>query len=232
MASFTQPTNNQTTLPPPQGASEASPTIESRTIPTPERKQARRKGQHGKVGSQRTSRYVFNAAYWRAAGVVGQGDKPENPITKATTLSILQRAREILHKHLKVPRGELTHTEMKMKHDLQLARRYLERCFPVLGLAENQWAASYFLQEVTRRDKKKGCGRSRSLGEGDEGERETPRSSQCSVHGRVEDGGETGVFGEGLESQEASAGIFPGLINGTDENQPRHRIAPTTARSR
>ena len=41
-----------------------------------------------------------------------------------------------------------------------------------------------------------------------------------------------GAFGEGFESQEPSAGISPGLINGLEESQPHERIAPTTARRR
>ena len=104
----------------------------------------------------------------------------------------------------------------------------------MLGLAENQWAANYFMQEVTRRDKKKGCRRSRGLVQGDVEGREGSGSSQRSAHGGLEDGGDAsiGAFGEGFESQEASAGILPGLINGLEESQPRERIAPTTARRR
>ena len=110
---------------------------------------------------------MFNKTHWRAAGALCEEDKPENPITKTVTLSILKRAREILRKHLKMPRGELTRTVMTEKHDLQLARKHLERHFPMLGLAESQWAATCFLQEAARRDRKKGGGRSRDIMEGD-----------------------------------------------------------------
>ena len=102
------------------------------------------------------------------------------------------------------------------------------------GLAENQWAANCFTQEAARRDKKKGCRRSRGLAQGDAEGREGSGSSQRSAHGGLEDGGDAsiGAFGEGYESQKASAGILPGLINGLEESQPRERIAPTTARRR
>ena len=123
---------------------------------------------------------------------------------------------------------------MSERHDLQVARRHLERYFPTLGLAENQWAANHFTQEVTRRDKKKGSRRSRGLAQGDAEGREVSGSSQRSAHGELEDEGDAsiGAFGEGFESQEASAGILPGLINGLEGSQPRERIAPTTARRR
>ena len=154
------------------------------------------------------------------------------PITKTATLSILKRAREILRKHLKMPRGELAHAEMTEKRDLQLARRHLERHFPTLRLAENQWAAACFLQEVARRDEKKGGARSRDIIEGDWEGKEAAGSSLARSQGGVGDEGETGAFGEEADLQETSAEIFPGVIAGRRESQPRSRIAPTTARSR
>ena len=99
MASSTPLTNNQAA--PPRGqdsAVGAAPAIEPRGIATPQRMQARRKGQDGAVGSQKATRYALNAAHWRTAGARDQGDKTKSPITKATTLSILQRAREILRR--------------------------------------------------------------------------------------------------------------------------------------
>ena len=151
---------------------------------------------------------------------------------KAAALSILQRAREILRRRLNAPRGELARAEMSERRDLQAARRHLERNFPMLGSAENQWAANRFLQEAARRDKKKGCRRPRGLAKGDGKGREAAGSSQRSAHGGLDDGRDVEAFGEGFESQEASAGILAGLINGLEESQPRGRIAPTTARRR
>ena len=153
MASFTPLTNNQTTPPGAQDALAAPPAIEPRSIATPGPKESRRKGRNGKIGSQKASKFAFNAAHWRAAGVAGQGDKPEKPITRAISSRILQRSRELLCRTLKIPKGELSYTEIRNKHDLQPVRRCLEKYFPILGLAENQWAATCFLQEVARRDK-------------------------------------------------------------------------------
>ena len=79
-----------------------------------------------------------------------------NLISRSLGKSILQRSRDVLRNTLGVSRGKLTHTQMRKKWDLQPARRVLEKHFPVLALAENQRAAAFFLQEVARRDKKKG----------------------------------------------------------------------------
>ena len=84
----------------------------------------------------------------------------------------------------------------------------------MLGLAENQWAATYFLQEVARRDKRKRGGRSRDVTEGDGEGMKASGSSQASSQRGFEHGRDTGVFGEEADSQEASAGIFPGMLNG------------------
>ena len=138
MASSTQLTNNQTTPPRTEGVGGDSPAIEPRAIATPEREQARRKGQDEGIGSQKASRYVFNKMHRRAAGVVCEEGKPKKPITTTKTLSIQKRARGILCKRMKMPRGELTRTEMIEGCDLQLARRHLEKYFPILGLAESQ----------------------------------------------------------------------------------------------
>ena len=162
MASFTPLINNKTASPGAQDALAAPPAIEPRSIATPGPKESRRKGRNGKIGSQKASKFAFNAAHWRAAGVAGQGDKPEKPITRAISSRILQRSRELLCRTLKIPKGELSHAEIRNKRDLQPARRRLEKRFPALGLAENQWAATCFLQEGARRDKGEGSGRSRA----------------------------------------------------------------------
>ena len=107
----------------------------------------------------------------------------------------------------------------------------------MLGLAENQWVATYFLQEVARRDKRKSGerkrgGRSRDVTEGDREGMITAGSRLASSQGGFEDGRETGLFGEEVYSQEASAGIFSGVTNSRQESQHRSRIVPTTTRSR
>ena len=92
--------------------------------------------------------------------------------------------------------------------------------------------ATYFLQEVARRDKRKRSGRLRDVTGGYGEGMKAAGSSQASSQGRFEDGGDTGVFGEESDSQGASAGIFPGVINGRQESQRRSKIVPTTTRSR
>ena len=65
------------------------------------------------------------------------------------------------------------------------------------------------MQEAARRDKEKGCRRSRALAQGDAKGREASGSSQGSAHGGLKDGGDSRIeaFGEGFESQEASVEI-------------------------
>ena len=72
MASSAPFVNNQTAPPRDRNALGAAPAIEPRGIPMPERKQPRRTGQDGKVGSQKATRYAFSAVDWRAAGAEGQ----------------------------------------------------------------------------------------------------------------------------------------------------------------
>ena len=82
----------------------------------------------------------------------------------------------------------------------------LEKYFPALALAENQWAATCFLQEVARRDKKKDIDALSGEGrDGDEGGAEA--GSRCLMMGGRFDESEIGVFGEEAESQEASATV-------------------------
>ena len=193
---------------PPQGAPEAPSTIEPRSIRTPERTESRRVGRKGTLGSQKASRFVFNEAYWREARFPGQRNKP---ISRSLAGSISLRAREVLYNTLKIPRGKLTHTQMRNKWDLQPARRLPEKYFPVLGLAENQWAATYFLQEVARRDKKKEVRIASGVG-GDEGD-QVPEEAVGSSQRSSEESNEVGVFGEGLESQEVASIATRGLRN-------------------
>ena len=46
------------------------------------------------------------------------------------------------------------------------------------------------------------------------------------------DGSEVGVFGEGAESQEASASAVGSFANGPQNNRPRARISPSGRRGR
>ena len=231
MASFAPLTNNQTTPPRAQDALGAPPAIELRSIATPGPKESRRKGRSGKVGSQKASKFVFNAAYWRATGVVGQGNNPEKPIAGAISSRILQRSRELLRRTLKIPKGELSHTEIRNKHDLQPVPRHLEKCFPMLGLAEVQWAATCFLREVRRKDKWKGSERSRAEAEEEREEREAVGSAQANSEGRIQDEEEVEAFGDEAELQGALAKASSVAIDGRLDRQTRSRIMPAAARS-
>ena len=132
---------------------------------------------------------------------------------------------------MKIPKGKLSYTEIKNKHDLQPVRRHLEKYFPILGLAENQWAATCFLQEVERRDKGKGSGRSRAEVEEEREGREAVGCSQASSEGGIQDEEEVEAFGEEAESQEAPAKVSSVVIDGRRDRQTRSRILPATARS-
>ena len=226
MASLPQITDNQISIPSTQGAVADSSAIQHRSIETPNRSESRRVGQNGRVGSQKASRILHNESYCRKAGLSIDRAKP---ISRSLGSTIFQRAREVLHNTLKIPRGEKTHREIRESWDLQPARRVLEKHFPILALAENQWAATCFLQEVARRDKKKENdirgGEEEGGGEVDAGAGGGSQEVSDRAHGR-----EVGVFGEGAESQGlfASATGRPG--DGSQENQPRSRIAPRSRR--
>ena len=223
MASSDQLTDNQNSIPSTQGAVADSPSIPHRSIETPSRTESRRVGRNGKLGSQKASRTLCNKAHCKKAGL---SIERVNRISRSLSTAIFQRAREVLHNTLKIPRGKLTHRQMRERWDLQPARRVLEKCFPILALAENQWAATCFMQEVARRDKKKESDGSRGEEEGGgEVDAETSQGVSDGAHRR-----EVGVFGEGAESQGlfASATGSPG--NGSQEDQPRSRIAPRSRR--
>ena len=109
--------------------------LQSRSVFLPEREEARRKGTAGKVGSQRAMRFQFNNAVCKAAGI------PKSkvyPISPSKSRQICSRVRGILHKTHSVKRGAHTYTELKDICDMQQARRILEKCFPLLTVAENQ----------------------------------------------------------------------------------------------
>ena len=98
------------------------------------------------------SRIIRNEARCRKAQMPTDRS---SPISRPLGSAILQRAREVLRNAPGILRGRLTHAQMRSKWGLQPARRALEKRFPILALAKNQWAAARFLQEVARRDKKK-----------------------------------------------------------------------------
>ena len=105
----------------------------------------------------------------------------------------------------------------------------LEKYFPVFALAENQWAATFFLQEVARRDKKKNIDETGGEGEdGDEGGAEAGIRSL--MMGGGFDGSEVGAVGEGPESQEVSASATGAFANSPQYNQPRARTSPSSRR--
>ena len=227
MASSPQFADNQSSLRRAQAAAATPPGIQSRLIATPERHESRRVGRNGRVGSQKASRIAYNEAYCRKAQLPsGQ----VNPISKSLGSSILQRSREVLYNTLGIPRGKLTHTQMRKKWNLQPARRVLEKYFPALALAENQWAATCFLQEVARRDKKKDIDALSGEGrDGDEGGAEAGSRRLMMRNGF--DGSEIGVFGEGAESQEVPAGAACSLRSGPHNDRPRARISPSSRHS-
>ena len=117
----------------------------SLSVPTP--KKSRRLTKKGKTGCQKSARELFNAA------VANKGDfkfQSEFPISKSTCSNILDRVRDTLHSSsLQVLRGHFTHTELKKK-GVFLSRRALEKHFPILQCAENQWAADRFIQEAVQ----------------------------------------------------------------------------------
>ena len=226
MASPPHVTHNQNSLHHNLGAAVAPPDIQNRSIGTPGRTESRRVGLDGRLGSQKASRIIYNEAYCKKARLPADHI---NPISKSLGSSILQRAREILHNTLRIPRGRLTHTQMRNKWDLQPARRLLEKYFPMLALAENQWAATCFLQEVARRDKKRNIAAlGGEGGDGDDGGAEAGSRSLMMSNGL--DGSEVGVFGEGAESQEAPASSAGSFANGPQNDRPRARISPSSRR--
>ena len=144
-----QPSDHQDHTLPSQRYDNAPCSMESPSIRTPSRAESRRIGTSGSVGCQKTTRVLFNESYRREASLPSE---TPGPITRSVSTKILERVRELLYHTLKVPRGAFTYTELKKSHDLQPVRRWLEKYFPVLALAENQWAATGFVQEAARRD--------------------------------------------------------------------------------
>ena len=152
MASFPQLANSQTPYPTAPDAVAAPPTLESRSIPTSEGAERRRAGRNGKPGCQKGARKTFNEARWRSVGLPNDESRP---ISKSLGRSIMQRTREVLRNTLKIPRGKFTCGQMRDEWGLQPVRRALEKHFPILALAQNQWAAAFFMKEAALRDTKK-----------------------------------------------------------------------------
>ena len=75
---------------------------------------------------------------------------------------ICSRVRGILHNTLKVERGAHTYAELLDLCDMQHARRILEKRFPILTIAENQWAANSYMQETVRNDRPRNSGQGES----------------------------------------------------------------------
>ena len=121
-----------------------------RSVRIPKRKDTRFALEAGGTGSQRYTRHVFNEAVAATAFVAPREDEP---ICKGTSMKINERIRHILYDVLDIEKGKLTYTKMKKDYDMQGIRKSLEKYFPVLTLAENQWAAEGYIQEVARRDK-------------------------------------------------------------------------------
>lgn len=157
------------------GSDSSSPVpLQDRTVSIPERRDARRVDRQGRLGSQRTTREQFNTAVCKAGGVEVMQD---NPLSRSKARRICSRARGVLCNSLKVPKGRYTYKELKDMVDLQQARRLLEKCFPILSLAENQWAADGFLQETLRNDRRRRSGGPTPLTDNDERPTGSPESS-------------------------------------------------------
>ena len=128
----------------------ATVTLEQRSVPIPTRGESRRITGKGKVGSQKTAKKLFNAAVAKKAKIAPRDDFP---ISTSTCSNIFDRIRDTLHLSLKVPRGRFTCTQLKKKGVVSLSKRALEKHFPVLQCAENQWAADGFIQQATQSDR-------------------------------------------------------------------------------
>ena len=101
--------------------------------------------------------------------------------------------------------------------------------FPILALAQNQWAAAFFMKEAALRDKKKEIGGLGSVGgNGDEGGVDAGSRSPSLGDGAHES--EAGAFGEGAESQEAFASAAGSLASDPRDSRRRARIAPSSGR--
>ena len=133
--------------------------LQSRSVFLPERIDARRKGSAGKIGSQKATRHKFNTAVCKAARIAVED---QYPISISKSRQICSRVRGILHNTFKVERGAHTHTELLDLCDMQHARRILEKHFPILIIAENQWAANSCMQETVRNDRPRSSGQSDS----------------------------------------------------------------------
>ena len=133
------------------GISNPLTTLIHRSIPTPPRKNARRIQEDGKEGAQRAARLAFNKAVCERVGVARREDFPISP---AASAKALERARAILSNR-NAARGEETRASLKQRVDLSGLKRSLERRFPVLCYAENQWVADHFAQEAVRSDRKR-----------------------------------------------------------------------------
>ena len=132
--------------------------LQSRSVFLPERIDARRKGSAGKIGSQKATRHKFNTAVCKAARIAVED---QYPISISKSRQICSRVRGILCNTFKVERGVHTRTELLDLCDMQHARRMLEKHFPILVIAENQWAEDSHMQETVRND------RPRNTGQGD-----------------------------------------------------------------
>ena len=124
MASLPQLNDNRNSPTYPRDVAAAPLIIQRRYIATPDRSQSRRLRLNGAAGCQKASRIIYNEAYCRKAQMqTGRS----SPISRSLGSFILQRAPEVLRNTLGIPRGKLTHTQMRNKRDLQPARRALEK---------------------------------------------------------------------------------------------------------
>ena len=77
----------------------------------------------------------------------------DDSISRGKSLKICERVRYLLHRVLKIPKGDLTHTKMKELYDKPRICKSLEKHFPILRLPGNQWAADELVKDVARRDR-------------------------------------------------------------------------------
>lgn len=160
------------------------PKEEDGCLMEPSRREARRVGKNGTIGSQRPIREVFNNAY--LSYMEKSGDDFQL-LSDSTIRGAFKRVRLVLYGSRKfgmeLPKGKFPYKDLKYEHAGTLAtlRNNLEKRIPDLKLAHNQWAADAIIQEVLRRDKIYGKKKSKMPSDSCGGEREQGNMSpqQC-----------------------------------------------------
>lgn len=189
----------------------------------------------GKVGSQRSTREVFNRKYAVYKGIDFNAIKPISE-------EIVRGASSVIRTHLyakgesfmSLKRGLVTYRSIAYEKasELDTLRRKLHKRFPVLDLAANCWGAEWLVKEVLRRDRIRKEKPQATTGSSPQGHKSRASSSQIRDKGcnqSVDDGGAEEDREEELDSDRNDGKARFKSRNRATREQPNEDRRPARA---